>query len=71
MSSNHLHGRKMTNPTPGGISFLSHRYGWALDNVRNFEVSFTYRTDIHKLGSNAGICSFSSALLMSEIQPFI
>ncbi|KAH8811174.1 hypothetical protein F5884DRAFT_854534 [Xylogone sp. PMI_703] len=22
----------------GGISFISHRYGWALDNVRNFEV---------------------------------
>lgn len=22
----------------GGISFVSRRYGWALDNVRNFEV---------------------------------
>lgn len=28
----------------GGISFLSRRYGWASDNIRNYEVS--YRSNV-------------------------
>lgn len=26
--------------TTGGISYISRRYGWAIDNVKNFEVCF-------------------------------
>lgn len=41
----------------GGISFVSRRYGWALDNVRNFEVgcsisnSYEDVADMHRLFS--------------------
>jgi hypothetical protein len=30
---------QLTDRSLGGISFVSRRHGWALDNVRNFEVS--------------------------------
>ena len=33
--------RISANLVIGGISFISRRYGWALDNVRNFAVSTT------------------------------
>ncbi|KAF5875551.1 putative fad binding domain protein [Botrytis fragariae] len=39
-----LLGDEMLSVSEGGISFLSQRYGWGSDNVRNFEIVFSNGT---------------------------